>query len=117
MKQDGYDPNLIPPPPQPHGPSSYAHLGRAEKQADQRQSRRRPAATIHIYETRSGSPSARSADSDEEVHTAALNESIPKGFMNPKALHRREHHHPADGEDPRLHDDTGAMKKRVRGPA
>ena len=42
---------------------------------------------------------------------------LPGRLHDPAALHRREHHPPADGEDPHLHDHHRRDEERLRRPA
>src|SRR4029453_19309604 len=111
LKQDGYDPSLI------HACHNRtvvidAHLGEREnKQINVVEAH--GLRNIHIYETEEWID-VRDAVGDLTKKFTCLNEVLPKGFMIPEALHRREHHPPADRENPHLHDDDGRDEERVR---
>ena len=104
------DPRL----PQPHGRHRRAPR-RAREQADQRRRGAQAAQHPHLRDRGVDQHPRRGRRSDEEVHLPER--GLPEGLHDPEALHRREHHPSADGEDARLHDDDGGDEERVRRPA
>ena len=111
MKQDGYDPSLI------HACHNRtvvidAHLGEREnKQINVVEAH--GLRNIHIYETEEWI-NIRDAVGDLTKKFTLPERGLPEGLHDPEALHRREHHPPADGEDARLHDDDRRDEERVR---
>ena len=91
--------------PQPDGRHRRAPR-RAREQAAQRRRGARPAQHPHLRDRGVDQHPRRGRRPDEEVHLPQR--GLPEGLHDPEALHRREHHPPADGEDPRLHDDDRA---------
>ena len=111
MKQDGYEPDLI------HACHNRtvvidAHLGETREQADQRRRGARPAQHPPLRDRGVDQHPRRGRRPDEEVPLPER--GLPEGLHDPEALHRREHHPPADGEDARLHDDDRGDEERVR---
>ena len=111
MKQDGYDPTLM------HACHNRtvvidAHLGERENKqlnvVDAHGLR-----NIHIYETEEWI-NIRDAVGDLTKTVHLPERGLPEGLHDSEALHRGEHHPPADGEDARLHDDDGRDEERVR---
>ena len=114
LKADGYDPDADPRLPQPHGRHRRAPR-RAREQADQRRRGPRPAQRPPLRGRGVDRHQGRGRRPDEEVPVPER--GLPAGLPDPAAVHRREHHPPADGEDARLHDDDRRDEERVRRPA
>ena len=114
LKADGYDPNLI------HACHNRtvvidAHLGEREnKQVNVVEAH--GLRNIHLYEGEEWI-GIKDAVGDLTKKFLCLNEVYPQRLPDSAALHRREHHPPADGEDARLHDDDRRDEERVRRPA
>ena len=106
----GPDPRL----PQPHRRHRRAPR-RAREQADQRRRGARPAQRPPLRGRGVDRDPRRRRRSDEEVPLPQR--GLPEGLHDPAALHRREHHPPADGEDAHLHDDDRRDEERLRRPA
>ena len=100
--------------PQPHGRHRRASR-RAREQADQRRPGARPAQRPPLRGRRVDRHPRRRRRSDQEVPLPER--GLPEGLHDPEALHRREHHPSADGQDAHLHDDDGRDEERVRRPA
>jgi hypothetical protein len=111
MKRDGYDPELI------HGCHNRtvvidAHLGEREnKQLDVIEAH--GLRNVHLYEGEEWID-IREAVGDLTRDFLCLNEVYPKGLLHPEAVHRREHHPPAHGQDARLHHDHRRDEERLR---
>ena len=97
--------------PQPHGRHRRAPR-RAREQAGQRRRGARAAQHPHLRDRGVDQHPRRGRRPDEEVHLPER--GLPEGLHDSEALHRGEHHPPADGEDPRLHDDDRGDEERVR---
>ena len=111
MKQDGYDPALI------HACHNRtvvidAHLGERENKQINVVEAHEPAQHPHLRDRGVDQHPRRGRRPDQEVHLPER--GLPEGLHDPEALHRREHHPPADREDARLHDDDRRDEERVR---
>ena len=107
----GPDPRL----PQPHG--GHRRPPRASaRTSSSTSSQAHGLRNVHLYEGEEWI-NIRDAVGDLTKKFLCLNEVYPKGFSIPQALHRREHHPPADGQDARVHDDDRGDEERVRRPA
>ena len=83
-----------------------AHLGEREnKQIDVVEAH--GLRNVHLYEGEQWI-NVREAVGDLTKKFLCLNDVYPKGFIDPQALHRREHHPSADREDAHLHHDHRA---------
>ena len=105
MEKDGYDKHLI------HACHNRtvvidAHLGEREnKQIDVVEAH--GLRNVHLYEGEEWID-VREAVGDLTKKFLVPERRLPEGVLDPQALHRREHHPPADGEDAHLHDDHRA---------
>ncbi len=97
--------------PQPHRRHRRAPR-RAREQADRRGRGARPAQRAPLRGRGVDRRPRRRRRPDEEVPLPQRR--LPEGLLDPEALHRREHHPPADGEDAHLHDDDRRDEERVR---
>ena len=111
MKRDGYDPDLI------HACHNRtvvidAHLGEREnKQIDVVEAH--GLRNVHLYEGEEWID-VRDAVGDLAEEVPLPERGLPEGLHDPEALHRREHHPPADGEDPHLHHHDRRDEERLR---
>ena len=113
MEKDGYKKDLI------HACHNRtvvidAHLGEREnKQIDVVEAY--GIRNVHLYEGEDWIDIGDAVgDLREEVPLPER--GLPEGLLDPEALHRREHHPPADDQDAHLHDDHGRDEERVRRP-
>ena len=111
LKQDGYSRDLI------HACHNRtvvidAHLGERENKQINVVAGARPAQHPHLRDRGVDQHPRRGRRSHEEVHVPER--GLPEGLHDSEALHRREHHSPADGEDARVHDDDRRDEERVR---
>ena len=112
MKQDGYDPNLI------HACHNRtvvidAHFGEREnKQINVVEAH--GLRNIHLYEGDEPWINIRDAVGDLHEEVPVPERGLSRRLHDPAAVHRREHHPSADGEDAHLHDDDRRDEERVR---
>ena len=112
MKKDGFDPSLI------HACHNRtvvidARFGEREnKQIDVVEAH--GLRNIHLYDEGVPWIHIRDAIGDLADELLVLNDVYPDGFHIPEAVHRREHHPPAHGEDPHLHHHHRRNEERLR---